>query len=209
MVVVLLDLDKTLVNVEDYVDYCAALAELKRLVQPTPAADTPETYWGKCTKEAMDLLVAHSQSPLWPLLNEVVERYELEGAERSRPMPGLEVFLAALEGRRRAIVTLLGPRATERVLQLHGISVDAVVARERGLRPKPFPDPVLEALRRLGASPRDAVFVGDSEWDEAAAEGAGVRFLGVTNGRENAKFKTGLVARDLLEAAALLKKLEA
>ena len=38
----------------------------------------------------------------------------------------------------------------------------------------PEPDPVLEALRRLAASPADAAYVGDSPYDIVAGNAAGV-----------------------------------
>jgi phosphoglycolate phosphatase len=48
---------------------------------------------------------------------------------------------------------------------------------------KPHPAPLLHALRALGASPGDAVYVGDSEVDLEAAANAGLPFLCVGWGR--------------------------
>ena len=194
----MLDLDRTLVDVEGYVDYCGALEELSALGL-LKGAETPETYWGRCTKRVMDALVALTGTPEWRAANEVVERYEVAGAVKSAPMPCLGEFLRWAAPYRKAVVTLLGPRGTQVVLSKHGIVVDAVVAREEGLRPKPYPDPVLKALRLLGAGPAEAVMIGDSEWDEASAASAGVRFIGITNGRAQHGFKTSLVYKNLCE----------
>lgn len=49
---------------------------------------------------------------------------------------------------------------------------DVLVGAEDTERHKPDPDPVLEALRRLGARPEDAVYVGDSPFDIAAGNAA-------------------------------------
>ena len=46
-------------------------------------------------------------------------------------------------------------------------------------RHKPDPDPVLEALRRLGADPADAAYVGDSPFDVRAGNAAGVLTVAV------------------------------
>jgi HAD superfamily hydrolase (TIGR01549 family) len=196
----LLDLDKTLVNVEDHTDYCAALRELEARGF-SPRAAGPETYWGKCTKRVMDILIS-LEGGAWSAANEIVERYELWGAAASTPMPYLAEFLEAVKGAPKAVVTLLSPCPTAYVLQRHGIAVDAVVAREPGIRPKPSPDPVLKALERLGVG--EAVMVGDSEWDEAAANAAGVPFVAVTNGRTQHRFKTKYVAENLRGAVEIL-----
>ena len=54
-----------------------------------------------------------------------------------------------------------------------------LVGAEDTERHKPDPDPVLEALRRLGASPRDAVYVGDSPFDIRAGKAAGAFAIAV------------------------------
>jgi len=48
-----------------------------------------------------------------------------------------------------------------------------LVGAEDTARHKPDPDPVLEALRRLGASPQEAAYVGDSPFDIRAGKAAG------------------------------------
>lgn len=204
---VLLDLDKTLVNVEDHVDYCRALREARAAVGAAAEVAVPRTHWARCALEAMRLLVALAgERDRWRLASDIIERYELAGAAASAPMPGLGGFLAALEGRRWAVVTLLGPRATEAVLRRHGIRADLVVARDPGRRIKPHPDQVEAALALLGVRPEEAVMVGDSEWDEAAARAAGVPFIGLSLGRRRHGFGAGsLVVRDLEEAATVLR----
>jgi HAD superfamily hydrolase (TIGR01509 family) len=59
---------------------------------------------------------------------------------------------------------------------------------------KPAPDLVHVALERGGAEPGEAVMVGDSSWDAAAAERAGVCTLAVLTG--------GFSAQELREAGA-------
>ncbi len=56
---------------------------------------------------------------------------------------------------------------------------DVLVGAEDTERHKPNPDPVLEALRRLGASPDEAVYVGDSPFDIRAGKDAGAFAIGV------------------------------
>jgi phosphoglycolate phosphatase len=207
MSVLLLDLDRTLVDVEHHVDYCAALEAIEGVVAPVEASAEPETAWGPCTRRAIEALVALSGTPGWLSVSRSIEAFEIAGAERSTAMPGLGEFLAAAGDRPVGIVTLLGPHAAETTLATHRIDVRCVVARRADLRPKPYPDQVREALRILGASPEDALMVGDSERDEASATAAGVRFLGITNGRERHGFTRAIaVVPSLLEAAAWLPR---
>jgi len=51
-----------------------------------------------------------------------------------------------------------------------------VVSSKDVAKPKPAPDMLLLASQRLGFSPENCLFVGDSELDQKAAEGANVRF---------------------------------
>ena len=52
-------------------------------------------------------------------------------------------------------------------------TTEVLVGAEDTVRHKPDPDPVLEALARLGARPEDAVYVGDSPFDIRAGKAAG------------------------------------
>ncbi|GAA2392316.1 HAD family hydrolase [Streptomyces glaucosporus] len=60
---------------------------------------------------------------------------------------------------------------------------------------KPAPDLVASALARADVPPDRAVFVGDTVWDVAACERAGVPCVGVLSG--------GLTRQELLEAGAV------
>jgi pyrophosphatase PpaX len=59
---------------------------------------------------------------------------------------------------------------------------DVVVGHEDTERHKPDPDPVLEALRRLDATPEEAAYVGDSPFDIGAGKSAGVFAVAVSWG---------------------------
>lgn len=52
-----------------------------------------------------------------------------------------------------------------------------IVLAEDSDRHKPEPDPLLEYLRRAGAKPGEAIYVGDTAHDSQAARAAGVPFV--------------------------------
>ena len=99
------------------------------------------------------------------------------------PFPGAAETVAEL--RRRgvalAIVTSKHRRSAMRGMELCGIvpHFDVVVTPEDVTHPKPHPEPVLVALRRLGVAPEEALFVGDSPHDVAAGRAAGTRTAAV------------------------------
>jgi pyrophosphatase PpaX len=99
------------------------------------------------------------------------------------------------EGRRLGIVTAKR-QATVRLafgyMPLLERFFDVVVTSDDTERHKPEPEPLLHALDRLEATPRQAAYVGDSPFDVAAAKAAGVRAIAVTWG--------GIHTRERLEA---------
>jgi pyrophosphatase PpaX len=86
------------------------------------------------------------------------------------------------EGRRLGIVTAKR-RATVRLAFDHlpelEENFEVVIGAEDTERHKPDPDPLFEALRRLGASPADAAYVGDSPFDIWSAKAAHVHAVAV------------------------------
>jgi pyrophosphatase PpaX len=88
----------------------------------------------------------------------------------------VDVLPRLAEGRRLGVVT--AKRTATVALAWEAVPIDryfdVVVGWEDTERHKPDPDPVLEALRRLGARPEEAAYVGDSPFDVRAAKAAGV-----------------------------------
>jgi pyrophosphatase PpaX len=97
---------------------------------------------------------------------------------------GVEDVLIALRtaGRRLGIVTSKSHDAVDLAWgvlpSLRGL-FDVVIAAEDSERHKPQPDPILEALARLGAGPRGACYVGDAPFDMQAGRAAGVTTIAV------------------------------
>jgi pyrophosphatase PpaX len=95
------------------------------------------------------------------------------------PFPGAAETVAELarRGVGLAIVTSKLRRSTLRGMDRCGITrhFEVIVTPEDVRNPKPHPESVLVALERLGVSPAEALFVGDSPHDMAAGRGAGTR----------------------------------
>jgi len=106
----------------------------------------------------------------------ILERHETAAAMTAEPMDGIQPFLAWMETRqlRRGLVTRNSRKSVELVLGRLGLRFDAVVTREDA-PPKPAPDPVWLACRRMNVEPADALFVGDYEFDMVSGRRAGTR----------------------------------
>ena len=106
---------------------------------------------------------------------EVLHRWESRGAAISELIDGAEDILNLLRahGVACALVTNNSRANADVALERHGLAFDAVLTRDDG-EVKPAPDLVLEALRRLGAEPKQAVFLGDAHLDLLAAQAAGI-----------------------------------
>jgi len=120
-------------------------------------------------------------------VDELVEAYRAHNEplhDTLEAFPGVLALLPVLrdEGRRLGIVTAKRLRTVGLALDrfpVLGELMDVVIGAEDTERHKPDPDPVLEALRRLDASPEDAAYVGDSPFDIRAGNAAGVRTVAV------------------------------
>lgn len=102
------------------------------------------------------------------------------------PYPGMEDLLVALRaaGVVLGIVTSKSRDAVDLAfasLPLEGY-FDVVITADDSARHKPRPDPILEAMARLGRSAAETVYVGDAPYDIRAGRAAGVATVAVTWG---------------------------
>ncbi len=115
--------------------------------------------------------------------------YAEEMFKTTRLYPKVAETLAALEAKLKGVVTSKEVRFTKLILDHFDIAgfFHAIVGGDTTPARKPDPRPVLEALRLLGASPSNAVMVGDSENDINAGKSAGTHTCGVTFGFRTAE----------------------
>jgi phosphoglycolate phosphatase-like HAD superfamily hydrolase len=182
---ILLDLDRTLVDLQSFTDYAAALADVRLIVGEWSDADVPDTDWDRPTQACMSVLHSLLGDDRWHEVSAAIAGHERAAIPRSHPMPTVLESLDRLAVVPTAVVTLLPVDVATDALLSNGIGVgpgraiDVVIGRDPVIRPKPEPDGVLDACRRLGVEPVGAVMIGDSTWDAGAAHGAQVAFIGV------------------------------
>jgi phosphoglycolate phosphatase len=92
-------------------------------------------------------------------------------------------------GIRVAVVSNKFDAATKALCaEYFGDLVEVAIGERAGVRKKPAPDTVLEALRELGATTEGAVYVGDSDVDIRTAENCSMDCLSVTWGLRDEEF---------------------
>jgi phosphoglycolate phosphatase len=100
--------------------------------------------------------------------------------------PGMPAVLVHLEAAQIAwgVVTNKPARLTEPLLDQLGLLARCacVVSGDTMPRRKPHPQPLLHALSIVGASPGQAIYVGDAERDIAAGRAAGMRTVAAVYG---------------------------
>jgi pyrophosphatase PpaX len=119
----------------------------------------------------------------------------------------------AAAGHPMALVTSKADWLAQRALAYVGLdaAIPVVVGCDTCTRHKPHPEPVERALALLGASPHDAVFIGDSPHDVESGRAAGVRTIGVTWGAstrdEMARAGADLVIHEVADLPAAVAAL--
>lgn len=116
---------------------------------------------------------------VWEMLGQVP--YPLAAV---KIFPGAQKVLQKLaKTHTLALVTSRVKVGVEHFFQIFGNReiFSAVVAFEDYNHPKPDPEPILIALKRLKVKQGEAVYIGDSASDQEAARAAGVYFIGFNN----------------------------
>ena len=119
------------------------------------------------------------------------------------PYPGMLDVLDTLrtKGYKLAIVSnKIQEGITPLNKEYFGDRLPVAIGERPGLQRKPAPDMVLQALKELGSTQSESIYIGDSEVDVATAKNSGLLCIGVTWGfRDEQLHKELGVSNTLLE----------
>ena len=186
------DLDGTLLDtLEDL--YLATNSALESHSMPRRSRDEVRMFVGNgvemlirravpsCTDEETTLAV----------LADFKTTYAAICEDHTRPYDGILDMLRALreKGIRVAVVSNKFDAATKQLCQKYFGDLGEVAIGERaGVRKKPAPDTVYEALKELGMTATGAVYIGDSDVDIQTARNCGMPCISVTWGLRDKDF---------------------
>ena len=127
---------------------------------------------------------------------------------KTRPYPGILPLMGALRagGVRQAIISNKPDPAVQELAKSYfpGL-LDSAVGESETVRRKPNPDAVLAAVRQMGLTVADCVYIGDTEVDLATAKNAGMACIAVSWGFRS---REQLIASGATRIAATAEELE-
>jgi pyrophosphatase PpaX len=172
---ILFDLDGTLIDTIELI-----LSSARHAFEEWPVRPTDEEWVrGIGTPLVQQLRAYAANDDQLALLLARYRRYQNEHHDRlTRCYDDVPDVISALadRGHQMAVVTSKASPIAHQSLAFVGLDhfFPVVVGYDDTARHKPDPEPVRVALSRLGVSPDDAVFVGDSPHDILAGNGADV-----------------------------------
>jgi len=176
---VLFDLDGTLIDSAPDLGAAADKLRTDRGLPPLPL----ESYRPMAGAGARGMLgVAFGMTPDHPdfqlLREEFFRNYESCMTRNTRVFDGVEELIGALveRGLPWGVVTNKAMRFTGPLTQRMPLfaTASAVIGGDTAAHPKPHPEPLLEAARRIGVPPQCCIYIGDDERDVVAGRAAGM-----------------------------------
>ena len=137
------------------------------------------------------------------------EYYMHHSLDTTRPYPGIMETLETLkaQGCRLAVVSNKMMAATKELCQhFFAETIEVAIGENEaaGIRKKPAPDTVFEALRKLGEEKDSAVYVGDSDVDLETANNSGLPCISVLWGFRDCDFLKQHGAKTFISAPSEL-----
>ena len=170
---------------------------LRTYGMPEHSVDDVRRFVGNGVRLLMERAVPNGKAN--PLFDEAFatfrQHYMLHSLDTTRPYNGIPEVLAELRQRgcRLAVVSNKFMTATQELIRhfFHDTIEVAIGEHEaEGIRKKPAPDTVIEALRQLGVGKENTVYVGDSDVDIQTAANAGLPCISVLWGFRDREFLT-------------------
>ena len=184
---VIWDLDGTLLNTLD--DLAASTnAALMQNGLPARTTDEVRRFVGNGVHRLIELAVPEmgaAHPKFQQVLDAFIAHYGAHSKDRTRPYDGVIQTLDALaaQGVMLAIVSNKIDFAVKQLSRDYfGDRMHSAVGDDPSRRKKPAPDSVLEAMRQMGVTAQECVYVGDSDVDVITARRAGIPCIGVTWG---------------------------
>ena len=186
------DLDGTLLDtLEDL--YLATNSALESHSMPRRSRDEVRMFVGN----GVEMLIRRAvpagtdEETTLAVLADFKTTYAAICEDHTRPYDGILDMLRALreKGIRVAVVSNKFDAATKQLCQKYfGDLVEVAIGERTGVRKKPAPDTVYEALKELGMTATGAVYIGDSDVDIQTARNCGMPCISVTWGLRDKDF---------------------
>ena len=186
------DLDGTLLNTLG--DLAASTNNaLRQFSMPEHSIDDVRQFVGNGVGKLIERAIPDGlKNPLYEdVLATFRKHYMQHSLDTTSPYPGIEHLLHTLRSMdcNVAVVSNKFYNATvELCRHFFADTVEVAIGEREDIKRKPAPDTVFEAMRQLGVTADDTVYVGDSEVDVATARNAGIPCISVLWGFRDKDF---------------------
>lgn len=187
------DLDGTLLDTLQ--DLAASVNHaLAQYGMPTHSIDDVRCFVGNGVRKLMERAVQDgADNPQFEAVFDAFRQYYMEHSlDTTRPYDGITEVLHELKQRgcRMAVVSNKMMAATQELVAHFFPEIEVAIGEHEaaGIRKKPAPDTVFEALRQLGVGKDTAVYVGDSDVDLMTARNSGMPCISVLWGFRDREF---------------------
>jgi phosphoglycolate phosphatase len=160
---------------------------------PSKTIEEVRQFVGNGVKKLMERAVPNGLAN--PLFDDVYQTfrkyYLLHSLDTTKPYPGIMDMLRGLneQGKNIAVVSNKFYIATQELCRhFFGDLVQVAIGEHEGIRKKPAPDTVAEALRQLNVQKQGSVYVGDSDVDIETARNCGIPCISVLWGFRDRDF---------------------
>lgn len=183
---VIWDLDGTLLDTLD--DLAASTnAALAQHGMPARTREEIRAFVGNGVRRLIMRAVPDGEenSAFEDVLSSFVAHYAAHSQDHTKPYDGILTVLDALSamGMRHAIVSNKIDFAVKELSRAYfGERMQVAVGDDPARRKKPAPDSVWEAMRQLGVTAEETIYVGDSDVDVITARNAGIPCAAVSWG---------------------------
>ena len=161
---------------------------------PTHSIDDVRRFVGNGVRVLMERAVPNGAAN--PALDATFatfrQHYMQHSLDTTRPYDGITELIRELKARgcQLAVVSNKMMAATQELVHHFFPEIEVAIGEHEaaGIRKKPAPDTVFEALRQLGVGKEGAVYVGDSDVDLATARNSGLPCISVLWGFRDKPF---------------------
>ena len=166
---------------------------LSKFGMPEHKLEEYRLFFGNGVGEALRLSLPEgtSEDIIDEMLPVFKEHYDAHCLDKTGPYDGILDVMRELKlrGYKTAIVSNKIDSAVKALHQrFFGYSVDIAIGEQPGIKRKPAPDMVNLALKELGSSKEESVYIGDSEVDFMTAENSGLPCISVLWGFRDKDF---------------------
>ena len=197
---VIFDMDgttlNTLVDLANAVNYVLSSFDM-----PTHEVLEYRKWFGNGIRYAIRCAVPSdtSEDTIDKMLPVFKEYYGVHCLDETRPYDGILELMKALKshGYKMAIVSnKIDPAVKELNKRFFSEYVDVAIGERDGIRRKPAPDTVIEALKELGSSEDNSIYIGDSEVDFETANNSHLPSILVLWGFRDKEYLLSLGAKE-------------